>query len=390
MRQPVHLHAATTPLPVRPERWPATARLPQALPRLLPHPSQPCRVRVLSTRSCHRHCGLLFCNDCADHFMYLTQNKVRFKFRICADCKDDEATADNIRDNGANALDSVTQVAQTMGREAKKQREAGNEVNLPNTSKLMVALGMEEGEELTFAHGEAVAGVETSSALVAQMDDPWEDAWWQVRHVSPSCCRISRAAWRYPAWPSPSELQSYPRLRLYQERRFSFLPPKTFCTDHHLSRLHVRMYACTQDDGTEKDVFTVDTSGHSGMDAGGGEKENPTPATRAAAATMSCSLLCRAVCAMLRCADPWCEGAVPCCVRAGVDSGGDPWWEDTFFDGSFSEASRGDDYRYGTTGSVSSEHLMGSMGQQVRLLLLCCPGWVCAARVVAAWLLTRC
>eukprot|EP01046_Picozoa_sp_COSAG06_P059254 COSAG06_NODE_12194_length_1411_cov_0.834604_2_plen_126_part_01 len=126
--------------------------------------------------------------------MYLTQNKVRFKFRICADCKDDEATADNIRDNGANALDSVTQVAQTMGREAKKQREAGNEVNLPNTSKLMVALGMEEGEELTFAHGEAVAGVETSSALVAQMDDPWEDAWWQVRHVSPSCCRISRAA----------------------------------------------------------------------------------------------------------------------------------------------------------------------------------------------------
>ena len=45
----------------------------------------------------------------------------------------------------------------------------------------------------------------------------------------------------------------------------------------------------------------------------------------------------------------------------------DPWWEDTFFDGSFSQASRGDDYRYGTTGSVSSEHLMGSMGQQVRL-----------------------
>lgn len=49
---------------------------------------------------------------------------------------------------------------------------------------------------------------------------------------------------------------------------------------------------------------------------------------------------------------------------AGGDD--DPWWEDTFFDGSFSQASRGDDYRYGTTGSVSSEHLMGSMGQQVR------------------------
>jgi hypothetical protein len=121
----------------------------------------------------------LFCNDCADHFMYLTQDKVRFKFRICADCKDDEATADNIRDNGAMALDSVTQVAQTMGREAKKQREAGKEVNLPNTSKLMVALGMEEGEELTFARADAP--MDTSSALVAQIDDPWDDAWWQVR-----------------------------------------------------------------------------------------------------------------------------------------------------------------------------------------------------------------
>lgn len=136
--------------------------------------SRPSRVTF-----CDRHCGLLFCNDCADHFMYLTQDKVRFKFRICADCKDDEATADNIRDNGAMALDSVTQVAQTMGREAKKQREAGKEVNLPNTSKLMVALGMEEGEELTFARADAP--MDTSSALVAQIDDPWDDAWWQVR-----------------------------------------------------------------------------------------------------------------------------------------------------------------------------------------------------------------
>lgn len=121
----------------------------------------------------------MFCNDCADHFMYLTQDKVRFKFRICADCKDDEATPDNIRDNGAMALDSVTQVAKTMGREAKKQRDAGKEVNLPNTSKLMVALGMEDGEELTFARADAP--VDTSSALVAQMEDPWDDAWWQVR-----------------------------------------------------------------------------------------------------------------------------------------------------------------------------------------------------------------
>ena len=130
-----------------------------------------------------RHCGLLFCSDCADHFMYLTQNKVRFKFRICSDCKDDEQTADNIRDNGASAVAGVTQVAQAMGREAKKQKEAGNDVNLPSTTKLMEALGMEEGEELTFAHGKdpgGVGGVETSAALLATPDDPWQgQAWWQ-------------------------------------------------------------------------------------------------------------------------------------------------------------------------------------------------------------------
>lgn len=180
--------------------------------------------------------------------MYLTQNKVRFKFRICSDCKDDEATAENIRDNGGTALDSVTQVAQAMGREARKQKEAGNEVNLPNTSKLMEALGMEEGEELTFAHG--AQGVETSSALVAQMDDPWQDAWWQ-------------------------------------------------------------------DDGTEADPFAADSLAHSSIGCGAADQ-------------------------------------------------GEPWWEDTFFDGSFTQGSEDTYAGTYTGGGVSSEHLMGTMGQQVR------------------------
>lgn len=45
----------------------------------------------ISRRRHHcRHCGLLYCSMCANHFLYLTQNNIRFKFRICSDCNDDE------------------------------------------------------------------------------------------------------------------------------------------------------------------------------------------------------------------------------------------------------------------------------------------------------------
>jgi hypothetical protein len=72
-----------------------------------------------------RHCGLLFCAECAGQFMYLSQNKVKFKFRICSDCHDDhDTTAENIRENAAQSIESVAQVAKAVGRAARHKHRA--------------------------------------------------------------------------------------------------------------------------------------------------------------------------------------------------------------------------------------------------------------------------
>lgn len=153
-----------------------------------------------------RHCGLLFCGDCANHFMFLSQDKVKFKFRICADCKDDDVTAENIRVNAGEAVASVTRVAKAVGRAARERHHSMADVGetaertsgalqppieMPTTEALSQALGMEDGEELSFDFGGQTTA--STAALIATPEDdddadpfggddavPTEDTpWWE-------------------------------------------------------------------------------------------------------------------------------------------------------------------------------------------------------------------
>jgi hypothetical protein len=117
-----------------------------------------------------RHCGLLFCGDCADHFLYLTQNKIRFKFRICSDCNEDDETIENVKNGGAQAaIEGVTRVVQAVGAATRQHRKSNvslaQELKLPKNDELMKALGMEEGEEFAI-------GLQQSAVVVASPEDP--------------------------------------------------------------------------------------------------------------------------------------------------------------------------------------------------------------------------
>ena len=112
--------------------------------------------------------------------MFLSQNKIKFKFRICSDCADDDQTQENIRENAAESIESVARVAKAVGRAAGSaaRRKASRPENgdlamavaMPNTELLRQALGMEDGEELSFEFGQAV-----DTAFVATPADPFEE-----------------------------------------------------------------------------------------------------------------------------------------------------------------------------------------------------------------------